>query len=294
MGRVITIVAVGRVMDVSRIATPTAPGGAAQWRQSVLRPSLSDSLASLDHHVQHADRRFTDRAIELTPHSDAVRPPALELERPGRALLRVLDFLIEGVLLVDGAGSMFYRNPSLERTLLEDDDRGALLREMRYLALSLPRHAPASTRDNGIGAHGNGAHGDGGGTTGGAATGYGPVTRETRTATARYRMQATPLGDALPGAEHAVIVTLERLTLALPSPISLANRFNLTACEAGVALLLAQGHSNGEIAKTLEISPHTARHHTESVLLKLNVHSRAEVGGKVLGTRRPSGPMRTV
>jgi DNA-binding CsgD family transcriptional regulator len=213
---------------------------------------------------------------------------------------RILRALVEGVLLVDGAGSMFYRNPSLERTLLEDDDRGALLREMRYLALSLPRHAPAATRDHGNGTHGNGTHGngvhgDGGGTTGGGApTGYGPVTRETRTATARYRMHATPLGDALPGAEHAVIVTLERLTLALPSPISLANRFNLTACEAGVALLLAQGHSNGEIAKTLEISPHTARHHTESVLLKLNVHSRAEVGGKVLGTRRPSGPMRTV
>ncbi|HWJ23802.1 MAG TPA: helix-turn-helix transcriptional regulator [Gemmatimonadaceae bacterium] len=264
----------------------------------MLRPSLTDSLASLHHHVQHADRRFTDRAIELTPHSDAVRLPALELERPGRALLRVLDFLTEGVLLVDDAGSMFYRNPSLERTLLEDDDRGALLREMRYFALSLPRHAPAGTRDHGNGAHGSdshrdGAHDDGGG-TGGAATGCGPATRETRTATARYRMHATPLGDALPGAEHAVIVTLERLTLSLPSPLALANRFNLTACEAGVALLLAQGHSNGEIAKTLEISPHTARHHTESVLLKLNVHSRAEVGGKVLGTRRPSGPMRTV
>lgn len=287
MGRVITIVAAVASLTCP-VATPTAPGGAAQWRQFVLRQSLSDSVVSLGQHAPHSDRRFTDRAIELTPHSDAVRSLALEPERPGRALLRVLDFLVEGVLLVDGAGSMFYRNPSLEHTLLEDDDRGALLREMRYLALSLPRHAPVATRD-----HGDGTHGTGGG-TGGAATGCGPVIRETRTATARYRMHATPLGDALPGAEHAVIVTLERLTLALPSPIALANRFNLTACEAGVALLLAQGHSNGEIAKTLEISPHTARHHTESVLLKLNVHSRAEVGGKVLGTRRPSGPMRTV
>jgi DNA-binding CsgD family transcriptional regulator len=104
-------------------------------------------------------------------------------------------------------------------------------------------------------------------------------------------MRATTLEDALPGAEQAALVTLERLTLALPSAMALADRFKLTACEAGVTLLLAQGHSNGVIAKMLGISPHTARHHTESVLLKLNVHSRAEVGGKVLGTRRPSGPM---
>lgn len=177
-------------------------------------------------------------------------------------------------MLVDGGGGMIYRNPALMRTLLEDDDRGSLLREMRSLALALPR--PAVEED---------------GPNGGTMVERCEVARETRTATARYRMRAAMLDDALLASSHAAMVTLERLTPTFPSALALADRYNLTAAEAGVALLLAQGHSNGTIAKLLDISPHTARHHTESVLLKLNVHSRAEVGGKVLGTRRPSGPM---
>ncbi|MFL5577606.1 MAG: LuxR C-terminal-related transcriptional regulator [Gemmatimonadaceae bacterium] len=58
--------------------------------------------------------------------------------------------------------------------------------------------------------------------------------------------------------------------------------------------LQAPGYSNGGVARKLEVSPHTARRHTESVLLELDVHSRAEVAPKVLGTRRPSMPVRAV
>jgi DNA-binding CsgD family transcriptional regulator len=54
-------------------------------------------------------------------------------------------------------------------------------------------------------------------------------------------------------------------------------RFGMTAREADVALRLARGERNRTIASELRISPHTARHHTESVLAKLDVHTRAEV-----------------
>jgi DNA-binding CsgD family transcriptional regulator len=217
-----------------------------------------------------------DHSIARAPTANAARAPTSIDDRPSRALLCVFDMLVEGVLLVDGTGGMFYRNPALERMLLDDADRGSLLREMRQLALWLPRHGTEGQNDADDTP---------------AAAGALETTRDTRTTVARYRMRAAPLDDALLGTERAVIVTLERLTAMFPSPLALADRFNLTACEAGVAQLLAQGHSNGVIAKMLSISPHTARHHTESVLLKLNVHSRAEVGGKLLGTRRPSGPM---
>jgi DNA-binding NarL/FixJ family response regulator len=53
-------------------------------------------------------------------------------------------------------------------------------------------------------------------------------------------------------------------------------QFGLTARETEVAMLLAQGLSNVAVAKTLAISNHTARHHTQRVLGKLKVHSRAE------------------
>ena len=58
-------------------------------------------------------------------------------------------------------------------------------------------------------------------------------------------------------------------------------RYGLTAREMEVATLLARGRSNTAIADALHISTHTARHHTQRVLAKLGVHSRAEAGAKL-------------
>jgi DNA-binding NarL/FixJ family response regulator len=63
----------------------------------------------------------------------------------------------------------------------------------------------------------------------------------------------------------------------------LQRRYGLTRREVEVARLLAQGKSNSAIAAELDISAHTARHHTQHVLSKLNVHSRAEAGAKLRG-----------
>jgi DNA-binding CsgD family transcriptional regulator len=58
----------------------------------------------------------------------------------------------------------------------------------------------------------------------------------------------------------------------------LRERFGLTGRELEVARLLAAGRRNAAIAAELGISPHTARHHTQHILAKLGVHSRAEAG----------------
>jgi DNA-binding NarL/FixJ family response regulator len=63
----------------------------------------------------------------------------------------------------------------------------------------------------------------------------------------------------------------------------LEKQYKLTAREVEVAMLLAQGRSNQAIAKALRISSHTARHHTQRILIKLNVHSRSEAGAKIRG-----------
>jgi DNA-binding NarL/FixJ family response regulator len=57
--------------------------------------------------------------------------------------------------------------------------------------------------------------------------------------------------------------------------------YGLTSREAEVANLLVLGQSNSAIAEQLEISPHTARHHTQRILAKLGVHSRAAAGAKL-------------
>jgi DNA-binding NarL/FixJ family response regulator len=76
---------------------------------------------------------------------------------------------------------------------------------------------------------------------------------------------------------------------AASSPISsggqdqLMEKFGLTRREAQVARLLSQGRSNQRIARELRISEHTARHHTQRILVKLAVHSRGEAGAKIRG-----------
>jgi DNA-binding CsgD family transcriptional regulator len=63
---------------------------------------------------------------------------------------------------------------------------------------------------------------------------------------------------------------------------ALRERFGLSRAEARVACLLARGCTNAEISKRLFISPHTARHHTEKILRKLGVESRAAAAARLL------------
>jgi DNA-binding CsgD family transcriptional regulator len=59
--------------------------------------------------------------------------------------------------------------------------------------------------------------------------------------------------------------------------LTLRELYNLTKRELDVTGLLLRGHSNREIAGRLNISAHTARHHTEKVLEKLGIRSRAAI-----------------
>ena len=78
---------------------------------------------------------------------------------------------------------------------------------------------------------------------------------------------------------------LDRLNGRAPQPapaaVNLHIEYGMTPREIEVALLLAEGCSNRTIAHRLGISPHTARHHTQRVLVKLGVHSRAEAGARL-------------
>lgn len=89
-----------------------------------------------------------------------------------------------------------------------------------------------------------------------------------RTLAQLRRRAAAPSGDRSPAGESS-------------APQRLRREFHLTAREQEVAMLLSDGLSNAQVAETLGVSTHTARHHTESVLLKLGVHSRAAAGAVV-------------
>jgi|SRR5262245_46733030 len=53
--------------------------------------------------------------------------------------------------------------------------------------------------------------------------------------------------------------------------------FRLTKREGEVLRLLMRGEPNSGVAHALHVSEHTAHHHTERILRKLRVHSRARL-----------------
>ena len=57
--------------------------------------------------------------------------------------------------------------------------------------------------------------------------------------------------------------------------------------------LIAQGHSNGEIARLLVVSEYTVKNHVNRIFAKLGVRARGAAIACWLGTAtRPPGPRR--
>ena len=105
----------------------------------------------------------------------------------------------------------------------------------------------------------------------------GRCAREVRTAVARYAVRACVYGGPPRGSETCILVSVEKLTPARRADAELRGTFGLTRAEVRVAVLLAEGKTNAEIATELGVSAHTARRHTEHVMLKMGIRSRAQV-----------------
>jgi DNA-binding NarL/FixJ family response regulator len=91
---------------------------------------------------------------------------------------------------------------------------------------------------------------------------------------AAYLLRSVALPPGAVGPGPVVVVEIERSGPALPGIDELIARCGLTHREAEVALLLALGGSDRDIARQLERSPHTVRKHIEHIFDKLRLHSR--------------------
>ena len=109
----------------------------------------------------------------------------------------------------------------------------------------------------------------------------GPRPYALRTTTASYDVRSALVGPGVLGRGPMAVVVIERTTPGRRALEGLAIRFQLTPREVAVAQLLAEGRSNQQMARLLDVSIHTARRHVEHVLMKLGVHSRAAVGARL-------------
>jgi DNA-binding CsgD family transcriptional regulator len=183
------------------------------------------------------------------------------------AILRSLAGAVEdaglGVVIADARGRVVHRNATLAALLEAEPARGRLWAGLRALlaecvadhrtaAPLAPRHARVAT-------------------AGGRA----------------YRLVATAL-DPLDGRYGlAYVVTVQRVQHAPADLAETLSTFGLTPREREVALLLVTGASNEHVATTLGMSRYTARHHTEHILSKIGVRTRAEILPRV--QRRAEG-----
>ena len=216
----------------------------------------------LFHHDRPSGKRFGRRGIELARlilpvFKSAVRT-CLQLREHHADVTSALDVLGDGVLLVDANGRVLHRNPALRQMLAADPERDRLGMVIGDVAGVLSRFA------------GLAANSDEGALRG-------PVGRAVDTVSASYRVSASYLASPLAGADTVVLVTVQRTTSNLPAQSLLRDRIGLTQRECQVAEFMARGKSDAAIAQALAISVHTARHHAESVRLKLGVHSRDDV-----------------
>ncbi len=191
------------------------------------------------------------RELRYGPPRRDVEPTSAPF--PLSSLVDVLDMLEQGVFLMRSDLHPCYHNSAATELLDADSQRDLLTQEVRAVSrVALGKlHTTAE--------------------------------REVGTVAGFYRLRAKLLKQKLIDiSSRTILVTLERAAPKLPSREFLMRRFTMTEREAAVAMLLARGASNATIASELRISPHTARHHTENVLAKLNVHARAEVARAIV------------
>ena len=257
---VIVAPALARLRDagLDRAAVVTeAPGPLLSFRRHALEAGLYDAqryfCATLAPDWERAARRWVADGTDEAWTRQSERRAELAL---------LLDALGEALMLADLQGRPLHVNPAMARLLDAEPEQQQLRRELEMAALSGAGLARGTTRSLSQ-----------------AEREAGCLERDVRVGGRLFRVRRSAVGDGLFGAAAAQLVTLQPLQAQPLRDEELRDRYGLTQREVGVARLLAEGCTNAEIAASLGISPFTARNHTERVLGKLGVSSRAKVAG---------------
>jgi DNA-binding CsgD family transcriptional regulator len=185
-------------------------------------------------------------------------------------LVDLFEHVSDAIHVADGSGRVVFQNRRLEHLLEEEPDACRIVDELRRIAARVWLRAPRSR---------NGSLADSP-----TRCANGVAWSELRTDSALYRMHGTLVDER---SHHspplAVVVVAIVGDPGAPSAECLRERFGLSPREVEVARLLADGLSTHELSAMLHVSSHTARHHTESVLRKLRVRRRSEVGRRLRG-----------
>jgi DNA-binding CsgD family transcriptional regulator/PAS domain-containing protein len=218
------------------------------------------------HHASPTGRHFGARGLSLArmlfPAFKAGVHASYTMFQRRHRLAHLADALSAGVALADGTGRIVHRNQALLAITRSEPHREILEAHL----VSAARECVVALVGRCHTAPGLRRHPDARRLRGTAVT-----------PTARYTVTASALDREPSSYGLAVAIIVERADQATFAESALRDRYHLTPREIEVARLLDRGSSNVEVARILGISAATARHHTEAVLLKLGLSSRARV-----------------
>jgi DNA-binding CsgD family transcriptional regulator len=186
----------------------------------------------------------------------------LGLHRNCAALTALSEDAAIGVLFFDSRGRLGRENVFFQQLMSSDPERDRVRADVTRAAQSAL--SAANLRNS--------------------ARGVRRANSEVRTAAARYRIAATFLDDERSIDSISVIALVDKIERKSLNARELAERFSLTRREVETAALLRTGLSSRQIAAEMGISVNTTRRHIESVLLKLDVHTRTAAVARLSGS----------
>lgn len=214
------------------------------------------------HHASLRGPRFGTRGRAMLEHLLPAWTAGIEvhrrLDQHRASFARLVDGLGVAMLVATEYGRVLHRTPTLDARLGEDPQSPRLLTEMAQMAgaLAWQRRSPGVLPTAAF-------------------------VREVQTSLAAYRLRASTASPELLGSGPIVMVVLERLTPALPTPELLCDRFGLTRTQAEVAIAMAGGAGYEAIADARGLSVHTVRRHAEQVRARLGARSQVDVAAIV-------------
>jgi DNA-binding CsgD family transcriptional regulator/PAS domain-containing protein len=172
----------------------------------------------------------------------------------------LVDAIPSAVALANADGQIIHRNPALLALTLPDDGRVALEHAISVALKRTVAHKLTDVRGIGL---------------------TEPAPPEiVRVGAEQYRVTASLIAQTGTAGEAHALAIVERFGPAPFPGESLVAR-GLTVREVDVVRHVVRGETTESIASSLGISRHTARHHLESVMRKLRVHSRAALAAYV-------------
>jgi DNA-binding CsgD family transcriptional regulator/PAS domain-containing protein len=172
-----------------------------------------------------------------------------------RAHGQALDQLSEPVCVCTIDGRALYRNAALVRLLDAEPERERVEEALHAQARALCRVGYPRRHAEPVP--------------------FAPGMQEVSVRRGRYVLRGTLLPHGTFGPEGRVMISVAPPSQpTLPPHEVLRARYGFTRREAEVALLLAEGLTNSQLAERLFLSPHTTRKHAERVLEKLDLRTR--------------------